>query len=142
MSLSLSIRNQLPGTVTAVSLGAAVAVVTVRLDGGQAITSAITREAVQELDLIPGRTVRALVKATDVSLAAGPVTGLSIRNHLPGTVAQITADVAMAAVKVTVPGGELTAAVTKEAVDDLGLSAGSAVTVLIKATEVALAATG
>lgn len=47
---------------------------------------------------------------------------------------------AMAAVKVTVGGGELTAAITKDAVDDLGLTVGFQVVALVKATEVSLAA--
>lgn len=142
MSLSLSIRNQLPGTVVGVVPGAAMAVVKVRLDGGQQITSAITLEAVEDLDLVVGTAVRALIKATEISLATGPVAGLSIRNHIPGTVVHVTTDVAMSAVKVTVQGAELTAAITKDAVNDLGIVAGSAVTALIKSTEVSLATVG
>jgi molybdate transport system regulatory protein len=45
----------------------------------------------------------------------------------------------MAAVRVAVDGGELTAAITKDAVGDLGLAAGSPVVALIKSTEVSLA---
>ncbi|QFQ95019.1 adenylate kinase [Streptomyces phaeolivaceus] len=137
--MSLSIRNQIPGTVTAVTPGEAMATVKVRLDGGQDITSAITLDAVQELGLVAGSAVRALVKSTEVSLATGAVDGLSIRNRLPGTVSGIATGAAMASVKVTVQGGELTAAITQDAVSDLGLTLGSPVTALIKSTEVALA---
>jgi molybdate transport system regulatory protein len=52
--MSLSIRNQLPGTVTAVTPGEAMATVKVRLDGGQELTAAITLEAVKELGLAEG----------------------------------------------------------------------------------------
>ena len=45
----------------------------------------------------------------------------------------------MASVRVTVEGGELTAAITREAAEDLGLSPGIPVVALIKATEVSLA---
>ena len=46
----------------------------------------------------------------------------------------------MATVKVRLDSGqELTAAITVDAVDDLGLTVGSAVTALIKSTDVALA---
>ncbi|MEU6846591.1 TOBE domain-containing protein [Streptomyces sp. NPDC046716] len=136
--MSLSIRNQIPGTVTAVTAGEAMATVRVRLDGGQQLTSAITVDAVKELGLAEGSAVSALVKSTEVSLATGAVEGLSIRNRLPGTVRDIVAGAAMATVKVAVEGGELTAAVTKDAVTDLGLAVGSSVTALIKATEVSL----
>jgi molybdate transport system regulatory protein len=67
------------------------------------------------------------------------VEGLSIRNRLPGTVSEVAAGGAMAAVTVAVDGGELTAAITKDAVGDLGLAAGSPVVALIKSTEVSLA---
>lgn len=137
--MSLSIRNQLPGTVTSVTSGEAMATVSVRLDGGRSITAAITLDAARDLGLGAGSAVRALVKSTEVSLATAPVQGVSIRNQLPGTVTGVTAGAAMATVKVDVGGTELTAAITKDAVGDLGLAAGVPVVALIKSTEVALA---
>ncbi|MFB6703262.1 molybdopterin-binding protein [Streptomyces sp. NPDC056333] len=137
--MSLSIRNQIPGTVTAITVGEVMATVKVRLDGGQDLTAAITREAVEDLGLAEGSAVRALVKSTEVALATGAVEGLSIRNRLPGTVTDVATGAAMASVKVTVDGGELTAAITKEAATDLALTAGSSVVALIKSTEVSLA---
>ncbi|MFF0061670.1 molybdopterin-binding protein [Streptomyces sp. NPDC005279] len=135
----LSIRNQIPGTVVSVTSGEVMATVKVRLDGGQEITAAITLEAVKELGLAAGSSVRTLIKSTEVALATGAVRGLSIRNRIPGTVTEVTTGGAMAGVKVTVAGGELTSAITKEAVTDLGLAAGSSVVALIKSTEIALA---
>jgi molybdate transport system regulatory protein len=137
--MTLSIRNQLPGTVTEVTSGEVMATVKVRLSGGQNLTAAITREAAEDLALTAGSAVRALVKSTEISLATGPVEGLSIRNRLPGTVTGVTTGPAMAAVKVTVDGTELTAAITKDAADDLALAAGTPVVALIKSTEVSLA---
>lgn len=137
--MSLSIRNQIAGTVTAVTVGEAMATVNVRLEGGQDITAAITADAVKDLGITGGSSVKALVKATEVALATGPVEGLSIRNQLPGTVAHVAVGPAMASVKVDVDGGGLTAAVTADAVEELGLAAGSSVVALIKATEISLA---
>ncbi|GGX33795.1 TOBE domain-containing protein [Streptomyces noursei] len=137
--MSLSIRNQLPGTVLALTAGEVMSTVTVRLSGGQTLTAAITVEAVDDLGITVGSAVRALVKSTEVALATGAVDGLSIRNRLPGTVVDVATGGAMAGVKVAVAGGELTAAITKDAAVDLGLAAGSEVTALIKSTEVALA---
>ena len=136
--MSLSIRNQIPGTVTSVTPGEAMATVRVRLDGGQDVTAAITVDAVRDLGLAAGSAVQALVKATEVALATGPVEGLSIRNRLPGTVREVATGAAMASVRVSVDGGEVTAAITADAVGELGLTAGSAVTVLFKSTEVSL----
>ncbi|MER5212144.1 TOBE domain-containing protein [Streptomyces sp. NPDC002838] len=139
--MSLSIRNQLPGTVTAITPGEVMATVKVRLTGGQDLTAAITREAAEDLGLGTGSVVRALVKSTEVSLATAPVEGLSIRNQLPGTVTGIATGGAMAAVRIGIDDAELTAAITNDAVTDLGLSTGVPVVALIKSTEVALATT-
>ncbi|MFC9594962.1 molybdopterin-binding protein [Streptomyces sp. NPDC056944] len=137
--MTLSIRNQLPGTVTAVTAGEAMASVKVRLDGGQDITAAITVDAVKDLGLAEGSAVKALVKSTEVALATGPVEGISIRNQLAGSVTEVSTGGAMGSVKVSVAGGELTAAITKDAVEDLGLNAGTSVVALIKSTEISLA---
>ncbi|MCX5213823.1 TOBE domain-containing protein [Kitasatospora sp. NBC_00240] len=137
--MSLSIRNQLPGTVTAIATGEVMATVKVRLGSGQEVTAAITLDSVKDLGLAEGSKVRTLVKSTEVSLATGPVTGLSIRNQIPGTVVEVATGGAMAGVKVAVDGGELTAAITADAVADLGLAAGTPVVALIKSTEVSLA---
>ena len=66
---------------------------------------------------------------------------LSTRNQFPGTVVSITKGEAMAVVKVAVHGTDLvvTAAVTRDAVEDLGLEVGSATYALVKSTEVQLA---
>jgi molybdopterin-binding protein len=67
--MRLSTRNQLPGTVTSITAGEAMAVVKIRLDGGAEITSSITREAVEDLELTEGSKVTALIKSTEVALA-------------------------------------------------------------------------
>jgi molybdate transport system regulatory protein len=64
---------------------------------------------------------------------------ISARNQLQGTVQSITRGEAIANVVVQVAGQRLVASITVEAVDDLGLSEGSAVTAVIKASDVMLA---
>ena len=88
--MNLSIRNQIPGTVTAVTPGEVMATVKVRLTGGQDVTAAVTREAVDELNLAPGTAVYALAKSTEVALATTALEGVSIRNQLPGTRSPVT----------------------------------------------------
>ncbi len=66
---------------------------------------------------------------------------LSTRNQLPGTVAEVKHGEIMSSVKVTLRGGDIiTAAITREAAEELGFRVGESVTVLVKATEVMLAA--
>ena len=65
---------------------------------------------------------------------------LSTRNQLSGNVEDVQLGGIMASVKVRLGTGEtITAAITREAAEDLQLAGGTHVTVLIKATEVMLA---
>jgi molybdopterin-binding protein len=66
---------------------------------------------------------------------------LSTRNQLSGTVTEVNVGSVMATVKVRLTGSEqvVTASITKEAVQELGLEPGTSTTVLIKSTEVMLA---
>lgn len=66
---------------------------------------------------------------------------LSTRNQLAGTVTEVNLGTVMATVKVRLDGGEqiITASITKEAAEELGLAEGTATTVLVKSTEVTLA---
>ena len=67
--MRLSTRNQLSGTITEVNLGAVMATVKVRLDGGdQIVTSSITKDAAEELGLAAGMPATVFVKSTDVTI--------------------------------------------------------------------------
>ena len=67
--MRLSTRNQLTGTVASIAVGNVMAVVGVILDGGgQQVTAAITKDAVEDLGLEVGQPVTALVKSTEVML--------------------------------------------------------------------------
>lgn len=65
---------------------------------------------------------------------------LSTRNQLSGTVTEVNLGSVMATVKVRLDGGGqiVTASITKEAAEELGLAADKAVTVFVKSTEVML----
>jgi molybdopterin-binding protein len=67
---AISGRNKLLGTVTAVQYEGLLAQVTLSV-GGQLITSIITRDACQELDLKKGARAFALIKATEVMVIRG-----------------------------------------------------------------------
>ncbi|HQY90076.1 MAG: TOBE domain-containing protein [Caldilineaceae bacterium] len=66
--MKLSARNQLPGTVQSITLGAVMAEVVVKLDGGEELTSAITANSVRSLGIQEGGRVYVVVKATEVML--------------------------------------------------------------------------
>jgi len=64
---------------------------------------------------------------------------LSARNQIPARVTAITSGEAIANVELDANGVRLVASITVEAVRDLGLTEGSEVTAVIKASEVILA---
>jgi len=71
-----SLRNELPGTVSGVTDGDAVAEITVDLEGGSTLAALVTEQSRATLELSPGRAVVASFKATAArSIEAGPVAG-------------------------------------------------------------------
>lgn len=67
--MRLSTRNQLTGTIVEVHLGAVMATVKVRLDGGdQIVTSSITKDAAEDLGLTVGQAATVLIKSTEVAI--------------------------------------------------------------------------
>ena len=68
--MKLSARNQIPARITAINSGEAIA--NVELDaGGTRLVASITVEAIRQLGLTEGTAVTAVIKASDVMVAAG-----------------------------------------------------------------------
>ena len=86
---------------------------------------------VGELERLSGRTPR-------------PLTGsrLSARNRLPGVVRSVVADGVMALVEVEAGPFTVVAAITRDAVDELGLTEGVPVVATVKATSVMVSRDG
>lgn len=62
---------------------------------------------------------------------------LSARNQISGTIVSIAPGAVNGSIKVDIGGGNVvTASITEEAIADLGLAEGNAVTVIIKASDV------
>jgi molybdopterin-binding protein len=66
-AMTLSARNQLPGTVKSVVLGTVMAEVVLDV-AGQQVVSVITRHAVENLDVKAGDQVKAVIKSTEVMI--------------------------------------------------------------------------
>jgi molybdopterin-binding protein len=67
--MKLSARNQIPARITAINAGEAIA--NVELDaGGTRLVASITVEAIRQLGLAEGASVTAVIKASDVMVAA------------------------------------------------------------------------
>ena len=67
--MKVSARNMIKGTVTDVKRGAVAAQVRVDIGGGNTITSMITVDSVDDLDISVGSEVTVMIKSTEVMLA-------------------------------------------------------------------------
>lgn len=67
--MKISAHNVLSGTVKEVREGAVTAHVVIDIGGERTITAAITKQAVPELGLAPGKPAHAVSKSSDVLVA-------------------------------------------------------------------------
>lgn len=138
--MKLRARNKFIGKVTDVTRGAVNGIVKIELSNGQHITSSITLEAIDDLDITVGKEVTAIIKSTSVLIGRGQLT-LSARNKLSGTIIDINRGSVNAIVKVELPSNVvISSSITLEAVDELDLTVGTEVTAVVKASEVLIMA--
>lgn len=136
LSMQLSARNQLSGTIKKIIKGRVNTQLHVQLKSGNRLVSIITNNAVESLGLDEGDDVTAIFKATSVLLATGEMQ-ISAQNKFEGTVESI--DVGEINAEVVLSMGELdriVAVVTKESVEALKIVPGSKVCAVIKATDI------
>ncbi|MFZ2330762.1 MAG: molybdopterin-binding protein [Atribacterota bacterium] len=67
--MKISARNMLKGKIKTITEGAVNDEVIIELPGGMEITSVITRSSVQNLALVVGKEVYAVIKASNVMIA-------------------------------------------------------------------------
>jgi molybdopterin-binding protein len=82
---------------------------------------------------VPKREIRRLSRRPDRERAGD---SLSARNRFPGVVRSVETDGVMALVEIQAGPHRITAAVTRDAVEELGLAPGVAATAAVKATSV------
>jgi molybdate transport system regulatory protein len=70
--MRISARNQLAGTVVSVDHGSVMSTVVIRLEGGEEVVAAITKDSAEGLELAEGDSVLAVIKATEVMVAKEP----------------------------------------------------------------------
>jgi molybdate transport system regulatory protein len=69
IKMPLSARNRIKGVVKGIEIGEVAASVKIAISGPATITSMITREAAEELDLKAGDKVEAVIKASEVMVS-------------------------------------------------------------------------
>jgi len=142
MSMKTSARNQFAGPVLAIKEGVVDTEVTVQLAPGLVLTAIVTRESAENMGLVVGRDVLAFVKASSILLLVGDEGHISARNRFTGTVTAIHQGPVNAEVTLAMPGGRhvMTAVITEDSVQRLGLVTGGPATAVFKASSVFLAA--
>lgn len=140
LSMKSSARNQYFGKVTAIRGGSVNAEVEIALNGDDKITAVITHESLEHLDLKIGSEVWALIKASWVILSTeGSDMKISVRNRLRGTVSRLTKGAVNSDVVLTLAGGNtVSAIVTNDSVEQMGLEVGAQACALFKASSVIL----
>ena len=134
--MKLSARNQFPGTVTKVAEGAVNGIVTIEVNGTP-VSATISMNAIRELGLEPGKKAYAVIKATEVMVGRGEHLPLSARNQFPSKILGIDKGAVNSIVKMEALGGNtISATISNNAVDELGLAPGEAALAVIKATSV------
>ncbi len=139
--MKASARNQFQGTVSKVIIGAVNAEVFITLKGDESLVASITKESIDTLGIKEGIEVLVLVKAPQIIIVSdfGDFK-VSARNQLKTTITQVTLGAVNAEVVMELRGGNLiTATVTNDSVETLGLVKGAAVTAIFKAGAVILA---
>ena len=139
--MKASARNQFQGTVSKVIVGAVNAEVFITLKGDESLVASITKESIDTLGIKEGIEVLVLVKAPQIIIVSdfGDFK-VSARNQLKTTITQVTLGAVNAEVVMELRGGNLiTATVTNDSVETLGLVKGAAVTAIFKAGAVILA---
>lgn len=139
-TMKSSARNQFLGTVAVLKKGAVNSEVTLAIGGDAQIHAVITNESLEHLDIEQGKEAYALFKAPWVVLTRDSGLKTSARNQLHGKIAQIHRGAINSEVSLELPGGKMISAVlTNESVDELGLEVGLDACALIKASHVILA---
>lgn len=141
LGMKTSARNAFGCTVTEIRRGGVNAEVILRLSDTVTLAATITEESLLDLGIVPGRPVTVLVKAPFVMLATGAeAPRVSARNRIPGTVRRRTDGPVSTEITLDIGGGKvLTAVVTRDGADELGLRPGAPAWALIKASHVILA---
>ena len=138
VAMKVSARNVFAGTVTGIGRGTVNAEVTLALKGGARLTATITNGSTDALGLAPGMDAYAIVKASSVIIGTDLHDArVSARNIFCGTVAKIVVGAVNTEVDLEIGGGNtMSAVVTNESANRLGLQEGGHACAMFKASSV------
>ena len=133
-------RNVIKGTVKEIKKGAVNGIVKVDIGNGIVISSNCSMESIEQLNLSVGKEVQVVIKAMGVMLANEKL-NIGARNQIEGTVFEIKKGTVNCLVKLKTSNDlVITANLSLESVEELGLKEGNKAVAIFKAMNVLLMA--
>jgi molybdate transport system regulatory protein len=141
LSMKTSARNQFAGPITVIKQSKVDCEVNIQLDDELELVAIITRESAENLGLKIGKEVTAFVKSSSIVLMLEYQARISARNRFCGTVTHIHKEAVNAEITLTLPGDRyvITAVITHESLQKLGLKTGDKACAVFQASSVFLA---
>ena len=137
--LQASARNQFLGEVTSVECGAVNTEVIIQISDTLNLVAVITEHSRQELEIEPGTSVIALIKASSVTVSTDTTLMVSARNKLVGRISRIEQGRVNSELSIDLGGSKtVSALVTNNSVDRLALEQATQVCAFWKASSVIL----
>ncbi len=139
LSMQISARNQIAGTVELIANGTVNAEVYIKLKSGYTIISVITNTAVNNLDLKVGDDVVAIFKSNTVLITTDIALNISARNKFLGTVDTINKGEINSELIIDIGNGDKIASIiTTNSIESLNIQEKKEVCAIIKASDVML----
>ncbi|KUJ71311.1 TOBE domain-containing protein [Thiomicrospira sp. WB1] len=140
MSMKTSARNQFFGTVTHIETGAVNCDVTLQVRDGLRVVAQITPASLERLGIAVGSDAYALIKASFVILAKDDGMQTSARNRFCGKVRSLDKGAVNTDVTLDLGGQQqVSAMITNQSCESLGVAEGEPFCALVKASHVLLA---
>ncbi|NQV70214.1 MAG: TOBE domain-containing protein [Pseudohongiella sp.] len=137
--LQTSAGNQFLGTVSKLETGAINTEVIVDVAENQHIVAMVTEQSRQDMGLVVGTPIIALIKASSVTVAVGDELHVSARNFLSGSISRLEQGAVNTDVSIELGKGKfLSAVITNKSVTQLGLQESMQVHAFFKASSVIL----
>ena len=140
LSMKASTRNTFVGKIIKIAKGGVKSEVTLTMKGGDSIVAMVTNENVENLGLLVGKDVYAVIKSSSVIIGVGhEEIKVSISNKLRGEIVRLAQDAVNTELNVEISGGNtISAVITNECARNLELKEGDKVCAMFNASSVIL----
>jgi len=129
--------NILTGQITALEVNGNLTLVTAKVDN--VVFKSIVIETPQSASYLEvGREIKLLFKETEVIIASGTISNISLQNRITGSVSQIEKGTLLSRLTVRTPVGDIVSIITTKSVEQLKIIKGAKVTAMIKTNEITL----